>query len=66
MALYAFVRGFRIRKDKIPYYDIERLRKANKWVIQGVCKNGFKTFRIFMDLELKRYVRNLIFKFHTS
>ena len=53
MALYAFVRGFRIRKDKIPYHDIKTLRKANKWVIRGVCKNGFKTFRIFMDLKLR-------------
>ena len=41
MALYAFVRGFRIRKDKIPYHDIKRLRKANKWVIRGVCKMIF-------------------------
>ena len=38
MALYAFVRGFRIRKDKIPYYDIKRLIRSNKWVIRGVCK----------------------------
>ena len=53
MALYAFLRGFRIRKDKIPYHDIKTLRKANKWVIRGVCKNGFKTFRIFMDLKLR-------------
>lgn len=41
MALYALVRGFRIRKDKIPYHDIKRLRKANKWVIRGVCKMIF-------------------------
>ena len=53
MALYALVRGFRIRKDKIPYHDIKRLIRANKWVIRGVCKNGFKTFRIFMDLKLR-------------
>ena len=52
MALYALVRGFRIRKDKIPYHDIKRLIRANKWAIRGVCKNGSKTFRIFMDLKL--------------
>ena len=53
MPLYAFLRGFRIRKDKIPYHYIKRLIRANKWAIRGVCKNGFKTFRIFTDLELR-------------
>ena len=46
MALYAFLRGFRIRKDKIPYYDIKRLIRANKWVIRGVCKMGLKHLEI--------------------
>ena len=53
MALYAFVRGFRRRKDKIPYYDIKRLIRSNKWAIRGVCKNGSKTFRNFTDLKLR-------------
>ena len=53
MALYAFVRGFRIRKDKIPYHDIKRLIRANKWAIRGVCKNSSETFRSFTDLELR-------------
>ena len=53
MALYAFVRAFRIRKDKTPYHDIKRLRKANKWVIRGVCKNSSETFINFMDLKLR-------------
>ena len=46
MALYAFLRGFRRRKDKIPYHDIKRLRKANKWVIRGVCKMALKHLEI--------------------
>ena len=59
MALYAFLRGFRRRKDKIPYHDIKRLRKANKWVIRGVCKNGSETFRIFMDLKLRIILKKI-------
>ena len=42
MPLFAFLRGFRIRKDKIPYHDIKRLIRAKKWVIRGVCKMGLK------------------------
>ena len=53
MALYAFLRGFRIRKDKIPYHDIKTLIRSNKWVIRSVCKNGSKTFRNFTDLKLR-------------
>ena len=53
MPLYALLRGFRIRKDKIPYHDIKRLILANKWVIRGVCKNSSETFRIFYGFETK-------------
>ena len=53
MLLFAFVRGFRIRKDKIPYQDIKRLIRANRWAKWGVCKMALKHLEVLREIELE-------------
>ena len=59
MPLFAFLRGFRIRKDKTYYHDIKRLIRANKWAIRGVCKNSSETFRIFYGVATKNNTQKM-------
>ena len=46
MALYALVRGFRIRKDKIPYHDIKRLERQISGLYEVCVKMGLKHLEV--------------------